>query len=192
VGSAPDSERENGMEIHWYNADDFDARQRRAAEERIAKLAEGHDDLIDLRITGRSSGHHRFGDREVRITCDARGTEIVASRIRDELGKALHDALDAFEREVRDLRERRRELRDERVPEPPQLGVGDRVFREEGYGFLISDAGEQVYFHRHAVKHGLEFERLEDGSRVAFNIEAGDKGPQANAVYPPPPDASKP
>jgi cold shock CspA family protein len=34
---------------------------------------------------------------------------------------------------------------------------------------------------------GLSFEELEDGTEVVFNIEGGQKGPQATAVHPVPP-----
>ena len=42
-----------------------------------------------------------------------------------------------------------------------------------------------MYFHRNAL-HGLTFEELEDGMEVAFNMESGDKGPQATTVNPAP------
>ena len=65
---------------------------------------------------------------------------------------------------------------------PPFLGVVDRVLRDDGYGFILTDGGEQVYFHRNAVKEGLDFERLEEADRVGLNIEAGIEGPQATTV----------
>jgi CspA family cold shock protein len=179
------------MQIHWTDMDEVEAEQRAAATERLEKLDEGATDLIDLRISGRHSQHHRHGAREVRIICQARGREIIAARERDDLGLALHDALDAFEREVRKLRERRRDQRTQKLPLPPVLGVIDRVMREDGYGFVISDAGDSVYFHRNALS-GLDFESLEEGQRVGLNIEAGDKGPQATVVTPAPADAPAP
>lgn len=94
------------MEIHWVNADDIDTAQRQAVEARLADLAEGHRDLIDVRIAARPNGHHRHGNQEVRITCQARGKEIVAARTCPELGLALHEAFDAFVREVRKFRDR--------------------------------------------------------------------------------------
>lgn len=180
------------MQIHWRNLEGIDEADRLKAEERLRALSEGHDDLIDVRISARESGHHRRGEREVRITCQARRKDIVAARTRVELGLALNEALDAFEREVHDLRRRRRDERTQRPASPPLLGIVDRVFRDEGYGFLLTDGGEQVYFHRNAVKGGLDFERLEEGDRVALNVEAGREGPQATAVVMPPPDAPAP
>lgn len=174
------------MEIHWVHAGELAEGEREEAEDRLRGLAEGHDDLIDVRLIARTSGHHKHGDKEIRITCEARGKEIVAARQRPELGLALNEVLDAFEREVRRMRERRSDRRSERPAEPPHLGIVDRIFREEDYGFLLTDAGEQVYFHRNAVHGGLEFDRLSEGDRVGLNLEAGDEGLQATTVVEPP------
>jgi len=176
------------VEVHWTHMGEVDARLREAVEQRLQALAEGHSDLIDLRVTGSQSQHHRHGAREVRIRCQARGRELVVTRERDELGLALNEAVDAFEREVHRLRAQQRDRRSERPSLPPHLGVVDRIFREQGYGFVLTDSGEQVYFHRNALS-GLEFEKLEEGRRVGLNIEAGERGPQATVVHAAPPDA---
>lgn len=180
------------MEIHWRNVEDIRDEERQAIEERLRSLAAGHNDLIDVRIAAKPTRHHRRGGQEVTIACQARGKELVAARTREEVSLALHEALDAFEREVRRLRDRRTRRRSERPAVPPHLGIIDRVFAEEGYGFILTDGGEQVYFHRNAVGDGLDFEQLEEGQRVGLNIEAGEKGPQATAVVVPPPDAPVP
>jgi cold shock CspA family protein/ribosome-associated translation inhibitor RaiA len=180
------------MQIHWVHAAELGEQEKADAEARLLALAEGHNDLIDVRITARASGHHRHGDREIRITCEARGREIVAARTRPDLGLALVEALDSFEGEVRRMRGRRRDQRSERAAEPPHLGVVDRIDRAEGFGFVITDGGLQVYFHRNAVRGGLDFERLAEGDRVGLNFEAGNEGPQATAVVAPPPDATGP
>ena len=180
------------MEIHWHNIEALTEDERGAIEQRIEQLAAHHTDVIDVRITGRPTRHHRRGGQEVRITAEARGREIVASRTRAEVGLALNEAMDAFERELRRLRDRRLSRRSEQPPAPPHLGIVDRVFREEGYGFVLTDDGEQVYFHRNSVKGGFVFEELEEGDRVALNIEAGHEGPQANAIHPAPPGEPSP
>lgn len=180
------------MEIHWVHAGELPEAQRLAAEDRVRGLAEGHSDLIDVRFVARLTGHHKHGDKEIRITCDARGTEIVAARTREDLGLALNEALDAFEREVQRVRERRLARRGKRAAEPAELGIVDEIFRGEGYGFLLTDAGERVYFHRNAVHGDLDFDRLEEGARVGLQLEAGDKGLQATTVVAPPPGAGAP
>jgi cold shock CspA family protein len=175
------------LEIHWVGPGEFDDSQRVLAEARLRRLAEGHRDLIDLRIAGHQTHHHHLGNQEVRITCQARNREIVVARTRESLGLALNEALDIFEREVRELREKRRDRSRAGIAEPALLGIVDRIFRDEGYGFILTDDGEQVYFHRNAVKEGLDFDRLEEADRVALNVEPGREGPQSTTVIAPPP-----
>lgn len=180
------------MELHWHRPQVFQEQDRLGAEARIAELARDRTDLIDVRISAGRTLHHRHGGQEVRITCQARGKEIVVTRTRPDAGLALNEALDVFEREVWRMRERRTQQRQQRAPEPPVLGVVDEVFVHGDYGFILTDAGERVYFHRNAVGQGLDFEQLTEGQRVGLNIEGGEQGPQATVVVAPPPDAPAP
>ena len=180
------------MEIHWRNMEALADARRDGIEGRLRDLDEGHADLIKLWITGATTPHHRHGAQEVSLRCQVRGRELVASRTRPDLGQALGEVLDVFERELRKLRERRNDERSVRPAAPEVLGVVDRVHAEEGYGFILTDAGERVYFHRNAVKGGLAFDGLSEGARVGLGFEAGEKGLQATAVRPAPPDAPTP
>jgi cold shock CspA family protein len=63
--------------------------------------------------------------------------------------------------------------------------VISKLFPQEGYGFILQEGGGDVYFHRNAL-HGLNFEALEDGTEVTFNVEEGEQGPQATTVNPVP------
>jgi len=180
------------MELHWVRPEIFGEADRLAAEKRIEALARDRTDVIDVRITARSTPHHQHGENEVRIVCEARGREIVAARTRTDAGLALNEALDVFEREVWRMRHRRTQQRKDRPATPPELGVVDEVRRDAGFGFILTDAGERVYFHRHALHDDLDFERLAEGQRVGLNIEAGDEGPQATVVVTGPPDEPGP
>jgi cold shock CspA family protein/ribosome-associated translation inhibitor RaiA len=179
------------MEIHWVSPEAFRAEQRSGVEERIAQLTRDRTDVIDVRIAARESGHHRHGGQEVRITCEARGKEIVVARTCPDADLALDEAIEVFEREVWRMRDRRAPQRGERErPQgPPELGVVDEIVKGEGYGFILTDGGERVYFHRNALHGGLAFEGLEEGQRVGLDFEGGLKGLQATFVRPPPPDA---
>lgn len=99
------------MELHWHHPEAFREMERDDAEKRIAALAGDHSDLIDVRIVAEETGHHRHGGREVRITCQAPGKEIVAARTRPDAALALNEALDVFEREVWRMRHRRTQRR---------------------------------------------------------------------------------
>jgi len=181
------------VEIHWVACQDLPEIVRAGAEARVRGIGDGYTDLIDVRFVARKTGHHRLGNQEMRITAQLRGREIVAARTCDELGRALDEALDVFEREVRKLRDRRDSRQQQQAEaEPAELGIVDRLVPHDDHGFILTDGGERIYFHRNAVKHGLAFETLAEGDRVALNLEAGDEGLQATVVYPAPADAPRP
>jgi len=180
------------MEIHWRHPETFSEGERSVAEARLNELARDRTDLIDVRVAARPSDHHRHGGQEVRITARARGTQVVAARTREDAALALNEALDAFEREIWRMRHRFMQERRGRPAVPPELGVIDRILAEEGYGFILTDSGESVYFHRNAVSGGLRFEDLGEGQRVGLNLEGGLGGPQATVVVPAPPGVPSP
>jgi cold shock CspA family protein/ribosome-associated translation inhibitor RaiA len=182
------------MEIHWRRPGELSEAEQTLAQERIESLAKGHHDLIDVWIEVEpGSPHHRLGVERVSIRAQARGKTIVAHAEEENRTAALRAALDRFDREVHRMRHKRIDRRTARPPSsPPHLGIIDRVFPDRGYGFLLSDSGEQIYFHQNALNAPLEFDALEEGARVAFNFEAGDEGLQATVVSPPPPDAPSP
>jgi hypothetical protein len=66
------------VEIHWTNLDGLDERDRQDAEETFRRLAESHNDLIDLRITGKRNGREPRASEEVRSRARP-GVEIVAA-----------------------------------------------------------------------------------------------------------------
>jgi len=63
----------------------------------------------------------------------------------------------------------------------PPHGRVKVIFYGEGYGFLESEDGRDIYFHENSVLDS-EFERLEVGHEVAYSEEMGDKGPQASSL----------
>ncbi len=52
---------------------------------------------------------------------------------------------------------------------------------EKGYGFISQDGGGDLFVHYSAIK-GEGFKTLEEGQKVEFRVEKGQKGDQATDV----------
>jgi len=48
----------------------------------------------------------------------------------------------------------------------------------KGYGFIEQESGEDVFVHHSAI-NGTGFKSLQEGDRVTFETEQGQKGPAA-------------
>ncbi|MGX6961860.1 MULTISPECIES: cold-shock protein [Vagococcus] len=49
---------------------------------------------------------------------------------------------------------------------------------EKGFGFITVEGGDDVFVHFSAIQ-GEGFKTLEEGQAVTFEVESGDRGPQA-------------
>ena len=52
---------------------------------------------------------------------------------------------------------------------------------EKGFGFIEREGGEDVFVHFSSIQ-GEGFKSLEEGQNVTFEIEDGQRGPQAKNV----------
>ena len=53
-----------------------------------------------------------------------------------------------------------------------------RLIRERGFGFITAEDGKDVFFHRSTLA-GDDFDALEEGTNVEFDLERGPRGPRA-------------
>ena len=148
--------------------------------------------------------HHRKGSPyHIRIDLAVPGEEIVVKREpsishrAQQLGEtdikkhlevktphknlraAINDAFRAAGRRLQD--HARRQRGDVKSHSPLQVARVGKILQGEGYGFLTSDDGRGIYFHKNSVLN-REFSRLKVGTRVSFVEELGEKGPQASTV----------
>jgi len=56
-----------------------------------------------------------------------------------------------------------------------------RLIKERGFGFITTEDGKEVFFHRSALE-GENFDALEEDASVEFDLEEGPKGPRATNV----------
>ncbi|MFY4730362.1 HPF/RaiA family ribosome-associated protein [Nitrospira sp. BLG_2] len=138
--------------------------------------------VVHLRATLARHDHQNADDtHEAVVVAQMPGHTVTARKSDNSFEEAIRQAFEALKTELERIQERRAS-HEVRIASPPERGVVTKLFPEEGYGFIVSDDGIEVYFHRNAV-HGLEFEKM-DGMEVTLNIEPGEKGPQATTVNP--------
>lgn len=150
--------------------------------EKAKKLDTFHDGIIGCKVMVEvpHRSQRKGGDYNVRIDITVPGGELVVKR---EPDKELHVAIvGAFEAAERQLKSHASKQRGEvkRHEEKPVARVS-KLFREDGYGFLATAEGREIYFHENAVLGG-KFEVLEIGTEVSFIEQAGEEGPQASSV----------
>jgi CspA family cold shock protein len=51
----------------------------------------------------------------------------------------------------------------------------------KGFGFIEDGTGKDMFFHSSSVE-GAQFEDLQEGQRVSYNVGQGPKGPRAENV----------
>ena len=128
--------------------------------------------------------HHRKGPfYDIRLRMTVPGEELVIDHQpeRDDVYVAIRESFDAARRQLEDY-ERRQDGRVKRHEEETRAIV-EKLFPIEGYGFLKTPEGKEIYFHRNSLRD-LSFEDLRIGAPVSFVEEAGEQGPQATAVRP--------
>ncbi|WP_455241693.1 cold shock domain-containing protein [Petrachloros mirabilis] len=163
-------------------------RWKQEIEERMADLQEGHDDITHGRVTLTKNPHHKKASNvaEALIVVSLPGRHTLTARKENKtFEEAIRKAFQAVSIELRKFREKRAKKVVRTGAVPPLRGVVCKLFPKQEYGFILKEGGGEVYFHKHALK-GLAFDELEDGTEVSFDLEEGEKGPQAIAVHPVP------
>jgi cold shock CspA family protein/ribosome-associated translation inhibitor RaiA len=174
------------LEIAFHNMD-YSPTIEVAVREKAAKLDEFAGQIMSCRVVVEAPHrHHERGNQyQVRIDLTIPGGEIVVNREPPEhtayrdINVALRDAFDSAKRQLEDFVRRVRGTVKVHDSLPHARVV--KLFPGEGYGFLQTTDGRELYFHRNSVLH-KGFNKLSIGTEVTFVEEEGNKGPQASTV----------
>lgn len=176
--------------ISFHNIDPSEALKVRI-DQKLAKLNQRFPNIIGCQVLVESAHHRQQKGRLYTVKIDVRfpGNELVVSHHpgrnpvkHEEVYAAMNDAFAAIEKQLSRQIDMRRNVTKTHQSNLTE-GVVSNYFKNDGYGFMSTIDGQEVYFHRNAVEDD-RFENLDIGHRVRF-IRApsdGRKGPQASLV----------
>ena len=155
--------------------------------ERATKLDAFSDRIMSCRVVVEAPHrhHHKGKLYHVRIDMTVPGGELVVNRepskhaSHKDVYVAIRDAFGGARRKLQDYV--RRQRGQVKLHEPTPLARVSRLFPQDGFGFLETADGREIYFHKNSVLGG-GFAHMEVGSEVYFAEEKGEKGPQASTV----------
>lgn len=61
-------------------------------------------------------------------------------------------------------------------------GTIKKVVSDRGFGFITGEDGKDYFFHRDGLTSTLNFDRLNGGEKVEFEVEQSPKGVRARNV----------
>jgi len=157
--------------------------------DRAERLERFHDRISRCHVVVDVPHQHQRKGRHyaVRIDITTPTGEVAVSREQpqdsshEDIHAVIRDAFDAAARQLEDDVRRRRG--DVKARERPDRGKVVRLFRDDGYGFIVTPDELEVYFHENSVANG-DFTRLHIGSEVQFTLASDEnpKGPRATTV----------
>lgn len=159
-----------------------------AVRKRAKRLEKFYPRITSMRVMIEpSQGRRKQGNLyHLRIDITVPGREIVVRRdpserhAHEDIYVAIRDAFDAARRQLED-HVRIHYRKKQRHHEEPMHAKVLRIFPGEDYGFLQSEDGREIYFHKNSVLN-QGFDQLQIGEEVRFVEEPGEKGPQATTV----------
>lgn len=159
----------------------LDPAWRDLIERSAAGLEVRYPEMLRLHVTVSHGRHHRRGSEEVRLVANVEGKTLRAAKQEEHVRDAVHAAFAALTTGLERHHLARRRVT--KSPGPRPQGSVKRIFRDGGYGFINYQPGRDVYFQRTAL-HEMNFDTLEPGTPVEFEMEEGGKGLQASSVFP--------
>ncbi|MEW6313727.1 MAG: ribosome-associated translation inhibitor RaiA [Pseudomonadota bacterium] len=150
--------------------------------QKTEKLEAFYPHIISCRVVVEVPHKHKHQGKlfNVRLDITVPGSELVVNREADEdVYVALRDAFGAAKRQLEDYV--RRQRGDTKMHAPVFHGTVTRLNMEEGYGFIETEDGHELYFSRDNLANG-NFDKLNVGSDVHFLEALGGEGLQAKRI----------
>lgn len=179
---------ETPLEISFRNMDRSEAVEVRVRE-KAKKLEQFFGRITSCRVMiEEAHRHHSKGNLyHVRIDVGVPGSTVIVDRdpakkhSHEDVYVAVRDAFKAAQRRLEDHSKRRAGR--VKMHQMPPHGRVVRLFPYEGYGFIETADGVEVYFHKNSVVDA-DFDKLEAGQEVRLVMAEGEseKGPQASTV----------
>lgn len=179
------------LEIRFHNLDPSAAMET-AIRERVEKLDRLYPRLTRCLVSVEAPHRqHRKGNQyEVHIDLWVPGAHLAVTRephrprdryANPDVYTAMRDAFDVAERQLLDYK---RQINGEvKVHNDFFHGQVVSIHPDRDHGFILTNTGTQLYFHRNSVMEG-DMEDLSPGQAVHYVESAGDTGPTAAKVWP--------
>jgi cold shock CspA family protein/ribosome-associated translation inhibitor RaiA len=161
-----------------------------AIRQRAARLDRFCDEIQRCHVTvDMPHGHHHRGNHyAIHIDIVTPAGEICVTRdpslddSHKDFQAVIRDAFDAATRQLQAEVQRLRGDVKDHAHAPPR-GRVDRLFPRDGYGFVVTGDGREIYFHENSVVDE-RFDHLIVGSEVRFTVapDDSDQGSRAASV----------
>jgi ribosomal subunit interface protein len=165
------------LQITFRNMPRSDAVEARIRD-KAAKLETFHPRIMSCHVVVEEADRHRHQGKQFTVHLDIRvsGHELIVDRDHHEdIYVALRDAFDAAGRKLEEAV--RTDRADVKAHQMPQHGKVVRLVRDEGYGFIETAEGRELYFSSDNVVEP-SFDRLETGAAVQFVEDVSSAGRQ--------------
>jgi cold shock CspA family protein/ribosome-associated translation inhibitor RaiA len=179
------------LEITYRNVSKSDEIEE-IIREKVSKLEEMYDSIISCRISIEQPQEFQRTGNPYRIRIAVRvppGKELVVRRESGEgemhtpLRGVINDAFQTMMRQVMKIKSKQEGGGSAKpLSESDESAIVVRIFKDEGYGFVRTVTGREVYFHQNSVVQD-DFDRIEVGTGVRIVEQDGEKGPQASTVH---------
>lgn len=176
------------LEITFHNLQSSEWLEAQVREQ-VQKLEKIYPRLVGCRVSLEGQ-HKRSGNIcDVHIELRLPGGALVVSRephrtkeryANPTAGTALRDAFAAAERQLKDYKQR--QSGEVKTHEPMFQGQVAQLNPEQDHGFILTNEGTQLYFHRNSLIDA-DFAKLKRGDAVHYIASDGDTGPIARKVW---------